>query len=270
MKCTNCGGELNISGDTFLCPWCGRSGNVATLAKEERIRLEKARIAKEKSVQPAFNAPEPMPEKSALSNDAVKELSGSDIYKRYRDAVVCVKSEIRQNGKITRMLGTAYFISYSGLLSTCAHVVKGAVSGGVYAEIGGRDIPCEILAKGDEKGIDLAVLKPVSDPDKIYPVILGNSSDIMPGDDLYVMGNSLGRGIAITKGILSDKRNGLLMYDCATNAGNSGGPVFNSLGQVVGTHTSGQTENGEKVQGMNYATPSDTLIKFIKQNNIKL
>lgn len=85
-----------------------------------------------------------------------------------------------------------------------------------------------------------------------------------------MIGNSLGGGTCITSGIVSDRRRTLegkarLMTDCAVNRGNSGGPVFNEAGEVVGTIVAVTTA----AEGMNYAIPADVVLAYIKSCGLK-
>lgn len=91
-------------------------------------------------------------------------------------------------------------------------------------------------------------------------------SRVRIGEPIYVVGNSLGQGTCITSGIVSDRKRlvdgqMLMMTDSAVNGGNSGGPVFNTAGNVIGLVVSG-INNAE---GMNFAIPSDDVLEFVKQ-----
>lgn len=86
------------------------------------------------------------------------------------------------------------------------------------------------------------------------------------GQKLYVIGNALGMGTCITSGIISDKRrmvNGKprLMTDCAANHGNSGGPVFDEDGRVIGAIVAGI----DSAKGMNFAIPADVIEDFLEK-----
>ena len=118
--------------------------------------------------------------------------------------------------------------------------------------------------------IDIALIKLDRMPRGAGKLDVVDSITVRTGDTVYVIGNSLGEGTSITRGIIGDRdRNGRLMYDSATNPGNSGGPVFNAEGLVIGTHVAGRcTDNGGKAQGMNFAVPSHDVIEFVRKRGI--
>ena len=102
----------------------------------------------------------------------------------------------------------------------------------------------------------------------IWHMVVGidDFSRVRIGESIYVVGNSLGHGTCITSGIVSDRKRMvdgqmLMMTDSAVNGGNSGGPVFNTAGNVIGLIVSG-IDNAE---GMNFAIPSDDVLDFVRQ-----
>lgn len=169
---------------------------------------------------------------------------------------------------------SGYLISSNGYAITNSHAVSlenGKSCGQCTVKIADESISAKVVAMGTEdnskhcSNLDLALIKLSRVPDKATPVKFGEYEKIRTGERIFIIGNSLGEGTCITSGIVSDKnRHGQLMYDCPTNPGNSGGPVFNSDGLVIGTHVAGKKD---KVQGMNYAIPCNAVIEFL--NKIK-
>lgn len=244
MKCIHCGGSCHeVKNDEYECQFCG-----ATFSKEEL-----APAFKKQSIQERKN------------ND-----SGVDVFDKNINGVL----EIMAAGKKGSWAGSGYIISEKGFAITNAHVAAdedGQPCRKMVVRVCKQEIPATVVALADDKagngnGVDLALIKLAKMPVDAVALLFGDSDHLRNGEQIYVIGNSLGAGTCITGGILSDKnRNGLLMYDSATNPGNSGGPVFNSEGLVIGTHVAGTNPNGVKVQGMNYAIPSNIAQQFIEQ-----
>ena len=131
-----------------------------------------------------------------------------------------------------------------------------------------------VVALGDKQGgfgngIDLAIIKLDKLPSKVNSLSFADFEKVKIGQSVYVIGNSLGYGSCITSGIVSDKSrvvNGssLLMTDCAVNSGNSGGPMFNSDGKIIGVIVSGIT----KAEGMNFAIKGDDVRNWVTKNGV--
>jgi serine protease Do len=128
-----------------------------------------------------------------------------------------------------------------------------------------------VIYLGDDEGglgngIDLALVELERVPRGAMVIGIDDFSRVRIGESIYVVGNSLGHGTCITSGIVSDRKRMvdgqmLMMTDSAVNGGNSGGPVFNTAGNVIGLIVSG-IDNAE---GMNFAIPSDDVLDFVRQ-----
>ncbi len=165
--------------------------------------------------------------------------------------------------------GSGSMITPDGYALTNAHVV---IDGdGVFTEIlvhiAGEDVPATVEALGKEpymdEGVDLALLKLDYVPDNAIALPFGDFSKVRIGETVYTIGNSKGEGTCITRGIISDIERGeerLFMTDCSTNPGNSGGPVFNEDGLVIGTHVAARVD----AVGMKYGIPSYQAIEFLR------
>jgi serine protease Do len=113
---------------------------------------------------------------------------------------------------------------------------------------------------------DIAVLKTVM-PASIHPLKLGSSEALRVGESIFAIGNPFGLGHTVTTGIVSAKDRSLgigradryLQTDAAINFGNSGGPLFNMKGEVVGINTLVRVD----AQGIGFAIPSDTVKKLL-------
>ena len=139
--------------------------------------------------------------------------------------------------------GSGFVISEDGLLLSNAHVVQGADEIMAIWE-DGREMTATVL--GVDRAMDVALLK--LDEDGPWPhVTFGDSEGLRVGDWVVAMGNPLGLGHTVTAGIVSAKGRGLgpdllrnyefIQTDAAINEGNSGGPLFNLKGEVVGINT---------------------------------
>ena len=143
--------------------------------------------------------------------------------------------------------GTGFIISPDGLVLTSAHVVGTFLRVQVLAEglgiVGGQGIIAEVLERDEEADLALIQLERKSSG---YPFVkLGDSDILLLGEDVvaigYPLGPALGKGITVTRGIVSSRRhiNGVeyIQTDAALNPGSSGGPLFNMNGEVIGINT---------------------------------
>ena len=157
-------------------------------------------------------------------------------------------------------LGTGFFIKDDGYILTNYHIIKKAktISAVTYDEK-----IYQLKLVGVDKPSDLAVLK-INKPtkNKFKPVIFGNVDTSRIGDIILTVGNPYGLGISVSQGIISAKsrRIGLgeqqyIQTDAAINEGNSGGPMFNLDGEVIGINTAIFTEDG--ASGVGFALPAN-------------
>ena len=154
--------------------------------------------------------------------------------------------------------GSGVIVESTGYILTNHHVVKGA-SGIEVALADGRRVQAKVV--GWDGPTDLAVLK--INADQLTPAEFGDSEQIEPGALVWAVGSPFGLERSITSGILSAKhRAGLagthfhgdfLQTDAAVNPGNSGGPLVDSQGRVIGINTA---IVGESYQGISFAIPS--------------
>ncbi len=135
----------------------------------------------------------------------------------------------------------------------------------------GRKLKAEIVGK-DPK-IDLAVLRVKPDPDRpLKSVPLGNSDKMRPGDWVIAIGNPFGLGGSVSAGIVSARGRNIesgpydnyIQTDAAINKGNSGGPLFNMDGEVIGINTAILSPTGGSV-GIGFAVPTSTASPVIDQ-----
>ena len=157
-------------------------------------------------------------------------------------------------------LGSGFIISEDGKIVTNHHVVAGAEK--VTVKLAdGRKFVAEVM--GSDPMTDIALLK-VEAEDALPTVAFGSSEALRVGDEVVAVGNPFGLGGTVTSGIVSalsrDIRSGpfddFIQTDAAINRGNSGGPLFNNDGDVVGVNTAIISPGGGSV-GIGFAVPSD-------------
>src|SRR3712207_5572955 len=160
-------------------------------------------------------------------------------------------------------LGTGFVIDPSGIVITNNHVIGDANDISVIFSDGTR-LKAEIVGK-DSK-VDLAVLKVKTDkPLKAVP--FGDSESIRPGDWVMAIGNPFGLGGSVTAGIISARGRNIdsgpydnyIQTDASINKGNSGGPLFNMKGEVIGINTAILSPTGGSV-GIGFPVPASTPI----------
>ncbi|MEZ6133142.1 MAG: Do family serine endopeptidase [Planctomycetaceae bacterium] len=161
--------------------------------------------------------------------------------------------------------GSGFIIDSSGLVLTNAHVVAG--SDNIIVQLGdGREFPV-VDVKADERA-DVALLK-IQVPEPLASVPLGNDDAMEIGDWVLAFGSPFGMHHSVTQGIISAKGRGLggdpnkefLQTDAAVNPGNSGGPLVNLRGEVVGINTAISTRSGG-YDGVSLAIPVN-LVKWV-------
>ena len=164
-------------------------------------------------------------------------------------------------------LGSGVVVDQNGTILTSLHVVAGApVIVVTFAD--GTSSPAQIIARAPDK--DIAVLQPIQVPPGVEPAILGNPGALRVGDDAYVIGNPFGLIGSMSTGVVSgldrsftDPRTkqtmrGLIQVDAAVNPGNSGGPLLDRSGHVLGIVTALLNPTDQHVFiGVGLAVPID-------------
>jgi serine protease Do len=174
----------------------------------------------------------------------------------------------QQQPRRVNSLGSGFIIDPSGIVATNNHVIADADEITVILNDGTR-IKAELLGK-DQK-TDLAVLKIKSDK-PLKAVHFGNSDQLRLGEWVIAIGNPFSLGGSVTAGIVSARNRDInsgpydnyIQTDAAINRGNSGGPLFNLNGEVVGINTAIISPSGGSI-GIGFAVPSKTAIAVIDQ-----
>jgi S1-C subfamily serine protease len=196
----------------------------------------------------------PLPDRVSFAREG-RPLSVHDVYMRAAPGVVQVTA--RQ-----RALGSGFVIDKAGHVVTNLHVLQGADRVEVSFSSNER-LPARIV--GRDPSTDLAVLQVKERSRAFMPLSLGNSDFVKVGDSVVAIGDPLGEDRSITAGIVSALQRWIMapnrepiahviQTDVALNHGNSGGPLLNPSGQVIGVNSQMQTANGS-----GFAIPINTV-----------
>jgi S1-C subfamily serine protease len=183
-------------------------------------------------------------------------------YNQLKESVVLIETDLG--------LGSGFVYDTKGHIVTNHHVIQSAETIQVTF-LDGNITSAEIV--GTDIYSDLAVIKVDPTATTLHPVVLGKSSELTVGEPVAAMGNPFGLSDTLTVGIVSSLERTLdgaggyviidiIQIDAAVNPGNSGGPLVNIKGQVVGVNTAIQSETGT-FTGIGFAVPSDTIKREI-------
>lgn len=164
-------------------------------------------------------------------------------------------------------LGSGFVISEDGYVVTNNHVIEGADE--ILIEFfSGEELPATVI--GTDPNTDIALLKVESD-EPLKFVDFGDSDTARVGDWVLAMGNPLGQGFSVSSGIVSARNRALsgsyddyIQTDAAINRGNSGGPLFNMDGDVIGVNTAILSPNGGSI-GIGFSMASNVVTRVVDQ-----
>lgn len=164
-------------------------------------------------------------------------------------------------------LGSGFVISEDGYIVTNNHVIEGADEISIEF-FSGKTLDAKLI--GTDPKTDIALLKVESDEPLPF-VNFGDSNVMRVGDWVMAMGNPLGQGFSVSAGIVSARNRELsgtyddfIQTDAAINRGNSGGPLFNMDGQVIGVNTAILSPNGGSI-GIGFSMASNVVSKVVQQ-----
>ena len=196
---------------------------------------------------------------------------GSPFSDLFRDFGIPGLPEGRPDGRRgqqrSNALGSGFVISADGFIVTNNHVIEGADE--IEIEFySGEKKPAEVI--GTDPKTDIALLKVISDENLPF-VEFGDSDSARMGDWVLAMGNPLGQGFSASTGIVSARNRELagtyddyLQTDAAINRGNSGGPLFDMQGRVVGVNTAILSPTGGSI-GIGFSMASNVVTKVVDQ-----
>ena len=192
-----------------------------------------------------------------------------DVIAEVNPSVVSIAVDVSDD---EHALGAGIIISAAGYVVTNAHVMENAKK--ITLQLPNGETFAANLVGVDEK-TDIALLK-VKNPINLEAGHFGDSDAIRVGNQVFAIGNPFGLGNSVSLGIISAKERDIdkgpydnfLQTDAAINQGNSGGPLFNMDGKIIGMSTAIFSEDGKNV-GVGFATPSNVVkwvVSQLKQN----
>jgi S1-C subfamily serine protease len=223
------------------------------------------------------------PTKASASEEGA--LTARDIYKRDAPGVVFIRSEVvqrtpspfdfgfpeEQRGVAT---GSGFVIDKDGTILTNAHVVNDATKITVKFA---NNASTTARVLGKDESTDLAVLKVHPDGLRLHPLPLGSSGSVQVGDPTIAIGNPFGLERTLTTGVVSAVQRTIrapdgfqidhvIQTDAALNPGNSGGPLLDASGRVIGINSQIETGgSGSGNIGIGFAVPIDTAKQITPQ-----
>ena len=181
--------------------------------------------------------------KKAIEDERKAPATSAVVYQQILPSLVQIQASTPSSSGDTGGLGSGVIVNASGAILTALHVVDGATTIRLFFVDGTRSNG-QIVSADPEN--DIAVLVPDRPPQPIVPAVLGGVGQI--GDETYAVGHPLGFVGSLTSGVISGldrtidapdgrRLRGLIQFDAAVNPGNSGGPLLNRGGQVIGIVT---------------------------------
>ena len=190
---------------------------------------------------------------------------GETVFRAIQPSVVFISAGPDGAAPDEAASGAGVVVDANGQILTALHVVHGATSIEVTFADGTKSAATIVSEEPDN---DIAVLKPAQLPGILVPAVLGGGVQI--GDDVYATGHPFGFADSLSAGVVSgldrtvpiaggQTLKGLIQFDAAVNPGNSGGPLLNRAGQVVGIVTALANPADEKFfVGLGFAVPIGT------------
>jgi len=216
------------------------------------------------------SSPPPVSEESNASGDTSGGPAVGEVYASQGPGVVSVDvaSDIGPAG------GSGFVLDDSGHIITNQHVVEGANEISVRFSGGARR---DARIVGEDPSTDVAVLEVDAPRESLRPLTLGDSDSLEVGEPVIAMGNPLNVGVSVTTGIVSGigrpikapnnyTIDGAVQTDAAISSGNSGGPLMDARGTVIGINSQVASGGSTGVaQGVGFAVPINTVKNVVEQ-----
>jgi putative serine protease PepD len=206
---------------------------------------------------------------------ATKTMTVNGVYRAARDGVVEITatssgsssdSPFPSGSQKSQAEGSGFVYDSAGHIVTNDHVIANASAISVTFSDGSK---YSAKVVGADPSTDLAVLKVNAPSSKLHPLTLGDSGALQVGDGVVAIGSPFGLEETVTTGIVSALNrdisstnnftiSGVIQTDAAINHGNSGGPLLNMAGQVIGVNTQIESDSGGN-EGVGFAVPSSTI-----------
>jgi S1-C subfamily serine protease len=229
--------------------------------------------------------PIPAQQAASTSSTGSTSIDVADIYRQNAPGVVQITSTSRGAsgtdafgnivpGQAQSALGSGFVIDKEGHIVTNYHVVQGASE--IEVSFSNQDtVKAKIV--GTDPSTDLALLKVSVDAKALTPLSLANSDEVEVGDPVVAIGNPFGLERTVTAGIVSALQrevrapnnytiDHVIQTDAPINSGNSGGPLIDAQGSVIGVNSQIETANGGGGNvGIGFAVPSNTVKSVVAQ-----
>ena len=209
-----------------------------------------------------------------ISAGSLPQLTPKEVYDHVTPSVVTVLGQQRLYSAMASV-GTGIIFSEDGYILTNCHVIAGCSSCLVWiTDAHGIDAEYEAKVVGYDEDADLAVLK--VEAEGLPAAEFGVSDDLQVGDPVYAIGNPLGLELrnTLTDGIVSAINRDvdvdgvimtLIQTTAALNSGNSGGPLINQYGQVIGINTIKMMSEYDTIEGLGFAIPSSLALRWVNE-----
>lgn len=243
---------------------------------EPETTTGEASTAEDASTLPYTLRPQPLPD-TLPSNAGSKTLTPSQVYKMNVGAVCGIATQVTTNvwgmESTDSCSGSGFLLTEDGYVVTNNHVVADANDGSIVVQLySGEEYPAMIV--GTDSMNDVALLK--IDAQGLQAVTIGDSDEIEVGEIVEAIGNPLGElTFTMTAGYISalDREISsdgtpinMIQTDAAINSGNSGGPLFDMNGNVIGITTakvSGTSGTGVSIEGLGFAIPINDVLRVV-------
>ena len=218
-----------------------------------------------------------LPEVTQVNVNGSDKLTYTEIYNANVDSCVSINASSTSYNFFmqpveTASSGSGFIITEDGYIVTNYHVISGSNSVSVTLDDG---TTYDAKVVGGDEDYDIAVLKVDPGDTKLQPVVLGTSGSLQVGDEVVAIGNPLGElTFSMSEGIVSCVNReinvdgtpfNMIQITAAINEGNSGGPLFNIYGEVVGIVSAkySTSSSGNSVEGLGFAIPMDDVKSMI-------
>ena len=240
--------------------------------------LIKGGILDKKEETSIMVSPRDLPEVTTVNVTGSDKLTYTEIYNANVDSCVSINASatgynFSMQPVKTASSGSGFIITKDGYIVTNYHIISNSTDVEVTLD-DGTTYTAQVV--GGDESYDLAVLKIDPGDKELQPVVLGSSSSLQVGDEIAAIGNPLGElTFSMSEGIVSCVNReinvdgtpfNMIQITAAINEGNSGGPLFNIYGEVVGIVSAkySSSSSGNAVEGLGFAIPIDDVLSMIE------
>lgn len=262
----------------LFCLWLTQPGHHDALHAEDRVFQEGPRLPRPDAIESREFIPRDDDLSRLFNADGLTpdEAIGVAVYDRDNKSVVNITTKASAGFLVwdisSEGTGSGSIIDQEGHVLTNYHVVEGATQVGVTL-FDGKNYEATLV--GHDAINDIAVLKITAPPEGLFPIEFGDSSNLRVGMRVFAIGNPFGLERTMTTGIISSLNRSLqiranrsiksiIQIDAAVNPGNSGGPLIDSHGKLIGVNTAIASKNGQSA-GVGFAIPINLVSRIVQQ-----